>query len=68
MSASRQDFVRIAAAIERIDLSRYKDDEYQQRKYIAVVMAHALAPTNPNFDFWRFVRACLGEDKKAADL
>lgn len=55
---TRLDYQRIAAVIHDIDLSRYDNEEYTQRTYIAIAMAAALAG-HDNFDRGRFIAACL---------
>lgn len=54
---TRKHFEAIAKVVRDIDLSRYGDQQYQQRKYIAAALANVLADTNPLFDRERFIRA-----------
>ena len=54
---TRKHFIAIAKVIHDLDLDRYGDRQFQQRKYIAASLAPILASTNPAFDRDRFIRA-----------
>lgn len=60
-------FVMIAATIAKMKKPHGETLSEDDRMNIACEFGHALAETNPRFDFGRFIRAAMGNPDNGRD-